>query len=463
LLESSIVDDPPDREGGGIIKSKYRQELDDVRAISKEGKGWILKLETEEKRNTGISSLKIRYNQVFGYYIEVTKSNLHLVPPHYERRQTLVNAERFITPELKEFEAKVLGAEETICQLEYRLFEEIQRIVAEKAPGLQKTASVVALLDVLGSLAEVADRYHYVKPAFHEGHEIVIREGRHPVLERMTLQERFVPNDTVLDGEQNQILIITGPNMAGKSTYLRQVALIVLMAHGGFCPRERGSDRSTDRIFTRIGAMDNIVMGQSTFMVEMNETARILNQATSRSLIILDEIGRGTSTFDGLSIAWAVAEYLHDLPLLRPKTLFATHYHELTELPITKERVKNLNVAVKEWNGEIIFLRKIVEGGASRSYGIQVARLAGLPSKVIERAKEVLSNLEKGELDASGMPKIATTKKPVSRPQLSPQLALFDPPDPVRSELKRLKVDELTPLEALKVLDELKRKVEKEE
>jgi len=465
LMEASIVDDPPltVREGG-IIKSNYRRELDDLRTISKEGKGWILQLEAEEKRKTGISSLKVRYNQVFGYYIEVTKSNLHLVPHHYERRQTLVNAERFITPELKEFEAKVLGAEETICQLEYRLFEEIQGIVAEKAPGLQKTASVIALLDVLGSLAEVADRYHYVRPAFHEGHEIVIREGRHPVLERMTLQERFVPNDTMLDDEQNQILVITGPNMAGKSTYLRQVALIVLMAHmGSFVPASEAQVGVVDRIFTRIGAMDNIVMGQSTFMVEMTETARILNQATSRSLIILDEIGRGTSTFDGLSIAWAVAEYLHDLPLLRPKTLFATHYHELTELPITKERVKNLNVAVKEWNGEIIFLRKIVEGGASRSYGIQVARLAGLPSKVIERAKEVLFNLEKGELDASGMPKIATTKKPVSRLQLSPQLALFDPPDPVRSELKRLKVDELSPLEALNILDKLKRKVEKEE
>ena len=465
LLEASIVDDPPlTLREGGILKSNYRQELDELRAISKEGKGWILQLEVEEKRKTGIPSLKIRYNQVFGYYIEVTKSNLHLVPNHYERKQTLVNAERFITPELKEFEAKVLGAEEAICQLEYRLFEEIRGTVAKEAHRLQQTASVVALLDVLGSLAEVADRYHYVRPALHEGHDIVIRDGRHPVLERMTLQERFVPNDTILDHEQNQILVITGPNMAGKSTYLRQVALIVLMAQmGSFVPAGEAQIGVIDRIFTRIGAMDNIVMGQSTFMVEMNETARILNQATSRSLIILDEIGRGTSTFDGLSIAWAVAEYLHDLPLLRPKTLFATHYHELTELPITKERVKNLNVAVKEWNGEIIFLRKIVEGGASRSYGIQVARLAGLPPKVIERAKEILFNLEKGELDTSGMPKIATTKKPVSKPQPSPQLALFDPPDPVRSELKRLKIDELTPLEALHVLDELKRKVEKED
>jgi DNA mismatch repair protein MutS len=462
LLESSIVDDPPlTVKEGGIIKPHYHQELDDLRRMSREGKGWILKLEAEERKRTGIPSLKIRYNQVFGYYIEVTKSNLPLVPAHYTRKQTLVNAERFITPELKEFETKVLGAEEAIGQLEYRLFEEIREKVSRSTSRLQRTASLVALLDALGSLAEVADLHHYVRPLVHDKDEIVIEEGRHPVLERMNFRERFVPNDTLLDAQDHQILIITGPNMAGKSTFLRQVGLIVLMAQvGSFVPAREARIGLVDRVFTRIGAMDNIMMGQSTFMVEMMETARILNQATSRSLVILDEIGRGTSTFDGLSIAWAVAEYLHDLPHLRPKTLFATHYHELTELPITKERVKNFNVAVKEWNGEIIFLRKIVEGGASRSYGIQVARLAGLPEKVIDRAKEILANLEKGELDAAGVPKLATTKKAGAKRPGSPQLNLFSLPDPLRSELKKIRIDQLTPLEAINILDELKRKAE---
>ena len=464
LLESAVVDDPPLAvKEGGIIKPHYHQELDNLRGISKEVKGWILQLEAEERKRTKIPSLKIRYNQVFGYYIEVTRSNLHLVPGDYERKQTLVNAERFITPALKEFETKVLGAEEAICQLEYRLFEEIRERVGMATSRLQKTASLIGLLDVLGALAEIADRHHYVRPTLHEGDEISICDGRHPVLERMDLKERFVPNDTFLNGQENQILIITGPNMAGKSTYLRQVALIVLMAQiGSFVPAREAQIGVIDRIFTRIGALDNIMMGQSTFMVEMSETARILNQATSRSLVILDEIGRGTSTFDGLSIAWAVAEYLHDLPLLRPKTLFATHYHELTELSLTKERVKNFNVAVKEWNGEIIFLRKIVEGGANRSYGIQVARLAGLPGKVIDRAKEILSNLEKGELDASGMPKIATAKGPSAAPRPSPQLNLFYRPDPMSSELKKIRIDEVTPLEALNILAELKRRAEKE-
>ncbi len=465
LLESSIVENPAltVREGG-IIKPHYNKELDDLREIGKEGKGWILKLEAEERKKTGISSLKVRYNQVFGYYIEVTKSNLHLVPDDYVRKQTLVNAERFITPELKAFEAKVLSAEEAICKLEYQLFEEIRKRVSDEAPKLQRTASAIAVIDVLGSMAEVADRYHYHRPTVDEGEEVVIQEGRHPVLERMVLSERFVPNDTLLDAQEHQILILTGPNMAGKSTYLRQVALITLMAQiGSFVPAKEAKIGVIDRIFTRIGALDNIMRGQSTFMVEMMETARILNQATSRSLVVLDEIGRGTSTFDGLSIAWAVAEHLHDHPTLRPKTLFATHYHELTELALTKERVKNYNVAVKEWNGEIIFLRKIVEGGTNRSYGIQVARLAGLPTKVVDRAKEILLNLEKGELDALGMPKIAMTKMSVSKPNLPPQLSLFNPPDPVRSELKRIKIDQLTPLDALNFLDELKKKAEKEE
>ncbi|MGO8988742.1 MAG: DNA mismatch repair protein MutS [bacterium] len=465
LLESSIVDNPPlTIKEGGIIKTKYDKELDALREIGREGKGWILRLEAEERKKTGISSLKVRYNQVFGYYIEVTKSNLHLVPDHYIRKQTLVNAERFITPELKEFETKVLGAEEAICQLEYRLFEEIREKVSEETPRLQKTASVIAVVDILGAMAEIADRYNYVRPIVDEEDEIVIRDGRHPVLERMGLSERFVPNDTQMDGQEHQILIITGPNMAGKSTYLRQVALIILMAQMGcFVPASEAKIGAVDRIFTRIGALDNIMRGQSTFMVEMMETARILNQATSKSFVVLDEIGRGTSTFDGLSIAWAVAEYLHDLPSLRPKTLFATHYHELTELALTKDRVKNYNVAVKEWGGEIIFLRKIVEGGTNRSYGIQVARLAGLPQKVIDRAKEILSNLEKGELDATGMPKIATTRMVTSKPKPPLQPSLFVQPDPIRSELKKVKTDQLTPLEALNFLDELKKKAEKED
>jgi DNA mismatch repair protein MutS len=465
LLESSVVDHPPlTIKEGGIIKPNYDKELDELREIGKEGKGWILQLEAEERKKTGISSLKVRYNQVFGYYIEVTKSNFHLVPDRYIRKQTLVNAERFITPELKEFETKVLGAEEAICQLEYRLFEEIRKRVSDETARLQKTASAITIIDILGSMAEIADRYDYVKPVVDEGDGIMIRDGRHPVLERMSLSERFVPNDTQMDTQEHQILIITGPNMAGKSTYLRQVALIVLMAQiGSFVPAKEAQIGVVDRIFTRIGALDNIMKGQSTFMVEMMETARILSQATSRSLVVLDEIGRGTSTFDGLSIAWAVAEYLHDQASFRPKTLFATHYHELTELALTKERVKNYNVAVKEWSGEIIFLRKIVQGGTNRSYGIQVARLAGLPAKVIDRAKEILFNLERGELDAMGMPKIATTKIPTSKPKPPLQPSLFVQPDPVRSELKKIKIDELTPIEALNILNELKKKAEKDE
>jgi DNA mismatch repair protein MutS len=465
LLESSIIDHPPlTIKEGGIIKSNYDKELDALRAIGREGKGWIIQLEAEEKKKTGISTLKVRYNQVFGYYIEVTKNNLHLVPDHYIRKQTLVNAERFITPELKEFETKVLGAEEAICQLEYRLFEDIRKKVSEETPRLQKTASAIAVIDILSSMAEIADRYDYVQPIVDEGDEIIIYDGRHPILERMGLSERFVPNDTQMNTQEHQILIITGPNMAGKSTYIRQVALIILMAQMGcFVPAQEARIGVVDRIFTRIGALDNIMRGQSTFMVEMMETARILSQATSRSLVVLDEIGRGTSTFDGLSIAWAVAEYLHDHPSIRPKTLFATHYHELTELALTKGRVKNYNVVVKEWGGEIIFLRKVIEGATNRSYGIQVAKLAGLPQKVIDRAKEILFNLEKGELDAMGMPKIATTKNPVMKPKPPFQPSLFDPSDPIRSELKKIKTDQLTPLEALNILDELKKKAEKDE
>ncbi len=465
LLEAAIEENPPIAlKEGGIIKPGYHPELDELREIGREGKRWILELEAEERKKTGISSLKIRHNQVFGYYIEVTKSNLHLVPEHYVRKQTLVHAERFITPELKEFETRVLGAQEAICQLEYRLFEAIRQKVAEATGRLRKTSSALSILDVLASLAEVADRYQYVRPKVDEGDEIVIRDGRHPIVERMNLSERFVPNDTLLNTRDHQLIILTGPNMAGKSTYLRQVALIVLMAQmGSFVPAREARIGRVDRIFTRVGALDHIMRGQSTFMVEMMETARILNQATSQSLVILDEIGRGTSTFDGLGIAWAVAEYLHDHPLLHPRTLFATHYHELTELALTKEGVKNYNVAVREWKGEIIFLRKIIEGGTNRSYGIQVARLAGLPEKVIERAKEVLSNLEKGELDSSGMPKIAKTKGEKRTNRSSPQLFLFTPHDPIRWEIQRIDLNQMTPIEALNFLNTLKKKIEQEE
>ncbi|MGQ9509606.1 MAG: DNA mismatch repair protein MutS [Thermodesulfobacteriota bacterium] len=465
LLESALIENPPlTVKEGGIIKSGYHQELDELREIGRQGKTYILELEAEERRKTGIASLKIRHNQVFGYYIEVTKSNLHLVPEHYIRKQTLVHAERFITPELKEFETKVLGAQEAICQLEYRLFEEIREKIGGVTVRLRKTSQALSILDVLASLAEIADRYNYVRPKVDEGDEIFISEGRHPIVERMNLSERFVPNDTLLNTRDNQIIILTGPNMAGKSTYLRQVALIILMAQmGSFVPAKEARIGKVDRIFTRVGALDNIMRGQSTFMIEMMETARILNQATSQSLVILDEIGRGTSTFDGVGIAWAVAEYLHDHPLLHPKTLFATHYHELTELALTKEGVKNYHMAVKEWKGEIIFLRKIIEGGTSRSYGIQVARLAGLPAKVINRAKEILSNLEKGELDSSGMPKIAKTKGEMERRKTSPQLSLFTPYDPIRWELRRIDPNQITPLEALRLLSELKEKAEKED
>lgn len=465
LLESSIVENPPLAvKEGGLLKPHFNQELDELREIGREGKKWIIQLEAEERKKTGINSLKVRYNQVFGYYIEVTKSNLHLVPGHYIRRQTLVNAERFITPELKEFETRVLGAEEAVCQLEYRLFEEIREKVSGEMPKLQKTASAIAVIDVLCSMAEVADRYDYCRPILDEGEEIVIQDGRHPVLERMSLSERFVPNDTLLDRHERQVLILTGPNMAGKSTYLRQVAIIILMAQtGSFVPAAEARVGLVDRIFTRIGALDNIMRGQSTFMVEMMETARILQQATSRSLVVLDEVGRGTSTFDGLSIAWAVVEHLHDHSLLRPRTLFATHYHELTELALTKERVKNYNMAVKEWGGEIIFLRKVVEGGANRSYGIQVARLAGLPANVIDRAKEILSNLERGEFDSMGMPKIARSKAATSKLRAPVQPSLFSRSDPIRSELKRIDPNQITPIEALKILSELKKNAETEE
>jgi len=460
-IEEAVVDDPPIiTTEGGIIRDGFNGELDELRGISRDGKTWIAQLELQERERTGISSLKVRYNQVFGYYIEVTKANLALVPDDFVRKQTLTNAERFITPQLKEYESRVLGAEERIKTLEHELFRHLRERVAEENRRIQRTASALAMLDALQCLADVAHRYGYNRPHVTDGDEVIIHEGRHPVVERMGQLEPFVPNDAHLDSRENQLVIITGPNMAGKSTYIRQVALIVLMAQtGAFVPARDAVIGLVDRIFTRVGASDNLVRGESTFMVEMRETATIVSETTARSLVVLDEIGRGTSTYDGLSLAWAVAEYLHDRK--GPKTLFATHYHELTELAMTKPRVRNYNVAVREWNGEIIFLRRIVEGGTSRSYGIQVARLAGLPSEVLERAKEILANLEKGELDERGLPRLARSKGPKDE-QRGQQLTLFGSDGRISRELRGLDPNQLSPLEALNLLYKWKQMLEEE-
>ncbi len=461
-IHRSIVDNPPfSLREGGIIRDGYHSDLDELRSIKRDGKQWVANLESEEKARTGINSLKVRFNQVFGYYIEVTKSNLSLIPDYYIRKQTLSNAERFFTPQLKEYESKILSAEERINRLEYDLFQEVLQGTSAQAHRVQRTASAIATLDALIALAEVADRSDYVMPTVNEEDEIVIIDGRHPVIENLDLGERFVPNDVRLDCGENQLIIVTGPNMAGKSTYLRQVALIVLMAQiGSFVPAREATIGLVDRIFTRVGAFDNLAQGKSTFMIEMVETANILDNATPRSLIILDEIGRGTSTFDGVSIAWAVAEYIHDHPKLGAKTLFATHYHELTELAMTKERVRNYNFAVREWNDEVVFLRKLMEGATNRSYGIQVARLAGLPIPVLERAKEILKNLESSELDEIGMPKIARGKGRES-PKRATQLDLFQAQEnPLKKELLTIDIQNMTPIEALIKLSELKNKAE---
>ncbi len=411
LIACAMEDAPPlALKEGGIIKRGYEAALDELRQAATNGKEWIAALQQKEIERTGIGSLKVRFNSVFGYYIEVTKSNLDKVPADYIRKQTIATGERFYTPELKEMEGKILGAEDKANALEYELFLKIREEVLRHSAAIQQSAGAIAALDALAGLAELARHQNYCRPVVNENHRLEIIEGRHPVLEQTLLEERFVPNDALLDNKDNQILIITGPNMAGKSTYIRQVALLVLLAHiGSYIPAARATIGLTDRIFTRIGASDDLARGQSTFMVEMNETANILNNATGRSLVILDEIGRGTSTFDGLSIAWAVAEYLHNQA--GAKTLFATHYHELTELAVTLPRVKNYNVAVREWHDQVVFLHKILPGGTDKSYGIQVARLAGLPKEVIQRAKEVLANLEEAELSADGKPKIAKTKK----------------------------------------------------
>lgn len=465
LIERAIQEEPAFLlTEGGIIKEGYSHELDDLRKISLSGKTFIAHLEKKEKERTRISSLKIRYNKVFGYYIEVTRPNLSLVPAEYIRKQTLVNSERFITPELKEYEDKVLHAEEKIAELEYNLFLKVREEIAQETIRLQKIAAHIARLDVLSSMAELASQRNYCRPEVDREDRVRIAEGRHPIIE-VTQEEPFVPNDTYSDRNEDQILIVTGPNMGGKSTYLRQVALICILAQmGSFVPAKEAYIGVVDRIFTRIGAMDFLSMGQSTFMVEMLETANILNNATSRSLILLDEIGRGTSTFDGLSIAWAVAEYLHEKEEIRPKTLFATHYHELTELALTLNRIKNYHVSVKEWKDDIIFLRKINPGPSDQSYGIHVAKLAGIPRSVVERAKEILFNLEKKELDDSGQPRISYRD---SRKRDKAQLLLFEEDqerevlDGIREEIERCDLESLTPLAAMNLLNDLKERMKK--
>jgi len=461
LLEDAIVDDPPlTLREGGIIRESYDAELDRLITVMRDGRQWIAALEAKEKERTGIHSLKVGFNSVFGYYLEVTKANAHLVPADYIRKQTLVNAERYINEELKKYEETVLHAEERRQAREYDLFVEIRERIAAEIRRIQQTAASIADLDAVASLAEVAERYHYCCPTVDAEDAVVITDGRHPVVERQTGGNGFVPNDVLLDSGKNRFLIITGPNMAGKSTYIRQVALIVLMAQmGSFVPAAQARIGVVDRIFTRIGASDSLSRGQSTFMVEMNEVAEILRHATKKSLIVLDEVGRGTSTFDGLSIAWATAEYIHDAPSLGAKTLFATHYHELTELSVTKEGVRNFNIAVREWGEKIIFLRKIMDGGTNRSYGIQVARLAGVPAEVIVRAKEILRNLEKGELDEAGMPKIARGKR-ADRQNIN-QLNLFTGEnDAILEEIRGLDPLNLTPLDALQRISEWKQRVQ---
>jgi len=456
VIENAIREDaPPTINEGGMVKAGYHNALDELVKISQDGKGWLANLEVQEREATGITTLKVRYNKVFGYYLEVPKSRASDVPVNYVRRQTLVNAERYITDELKTFETKVLNAEDQRAALELEIFNEIRQKIVKNYKSLQSAARFLARLDCLLNLAEVADQNDYCRPEMTVDGHIHIEDGRHPVVEKMITGERFVPNTVSMDNETNQILIITGPNMAGKSTVLRQVALLVIMAQmGSFIPAQKASISVVDRIFTRVGALDNLSQGQSTFMVEMQETANILNNAGEHSLIIMDEIGRGTSTYDGLSIAWAVVEYLHDLHETGVKTLFATHYHELTDLAQQKLRVKNYNIAVKEWNDEIIFLRKLVDGATNRSYGIQVARLAGIPGEVINRSKKILYRIENKEQDLTDALSNKETGK--TGPQ---QMGLFGKKDHFFVEkLSKLDISKITPLEALNYLNELRDK-----
>lgn len=414
FIQDAIADEPPaTMNEAGVIREGYNHELDELRSLATSGKSYIAAIEARERGRTGIATLKVKYNNVFGYFFEISHSNRDKVPADYERKQTLVNAERYTTQELKEYEAKVLGAEERILEIEATLFREIRLKLAQHTKRIQSVAKIIALLDVTTTLAEVAAKRGYTRPLLHEGDEIEIRQGRHPIVE--SFGERFVPNDLNVNNTTDRLLIITGPNMGGKSVYLKQVALLCIMAQiGSFVPAESAKMSIVDRIFTRVGASDNLASGRSTFMVEMTETANILNTATPRSLILLDEVGRGTATFDGLSLAWAIAEYIHDHPQHSAKTLFATHYHEMTELAKMRPGVRNYQVAVSERNGEIVFLRRVIEGVASKSYGIEVAKLAGLPHSVVERAREILTNLEQNELDLTGKPKFARHLKKTS-------------------------------------------------
>jgi DNA mismatch repair protein MutS len=472
-IDEILVESPPlSIREGGLIKPGVSEELDEIKNSATGGKQWIAKLQKTEKERTGISSLKVNYNKVFGYYIEVSKTNLNLVPEEYIRKQTLVNAERFITPELKEMEAKVLGAEERISGIEYDIFVKLRKEIAEYCERIQKAAESIAALDVFISLARVAADNRYNRPILTESTDIHIFDGRHPVVEQMKLEDQFVPNDMEMVSESTQILLITGPNMAGKSTYLRQNALIAIMAQmGSFVPAKKAEIGVIDKFFTRVGASDRLARGQSTFLVEMIEVANILNNTTDKSFVLLDEVGRGTSTFDGISIAWAVSEYLHETEHCRARTLFATHYHELTELSLLFPRIKNLHITVKEWNDKIIFLRKIDVGSCDHSYGIQVARLAGVPKKVIMRAKEILSNLENMELTPEHKPVLARHHNQQEKTAGENQVDLFEGVqmnllDAAKIELiqqiKNLDVNSITPIDALNLLAELKKKADLE-
>ena len=458
-IEATLVDEPPAlARDGGMIRDGVDPELDRLRAISRSGKQVIAEMEERERARTGIASLKIRFNRVFGYYIEISRANLHNVPADYHRKQTVAGGERYITPALKEYEEKVVGADERILEREVHLFEALRAQVGVQAGRVQDTARALASLDVLASLADVASVRNYTKPHVHEGDEMAVADGRHPVVERHA--DGFVPNDIALDSTRQQLVVLTGPNMGGKSTYLRQTALLCVMAQAGsFVPAREAKIALVDRIFARVGASDDIARGHSTFMVEMQETAGILHLATPRSLVVLDEIGRGTATFDGLSIAWAVAEYLASNPRARPKTLFATHYHELTDLADSLPSVVNFHVTAREYHDEIVFLRKIVPGRSDRSYGIQVARLAGLPAVVVARAREILDGLEQDELARGGRPTVTG-----GRPAPAEQLGLFTPApaagDRLASRLRAVDVNRLTPLEALTLLAELKQDAE---
>ena len=456
IIEKSIVDEPPiGVKDGGIIKIGYDPEIDKLKLATTEGKKWILELESKEREQTGIKGLKVGFNKVFGYFIEVTKSNLSMVPDRYVRKQTLTNCERYITEELKNLENQILGAEERVVTLEYNAFCEIRSSIEKQIQRIQKTATLVSTLDVLVSFATVAEDMNYVKPEVDNGGVIDIKEGRHPVIEKMISNSNFVPNDTYLDEEGNRLAIITGPNMAGKSTYMRQVALITLMAQvGSFVPASYAKIGVVDKIFTRVGASDDLSMGQSTFMVEMMEVATILKEATKNSLVILDEIGRGTSTYDGLSIAWAVAEFIADKEKCGAKTLFATHYHELTELENKVEGVKNYSIAVKEKGEDIIFLRKIVDGGTDESYGVHVARLAGVPQVVTKKANEILQSLERRNVLNNKI--IEQTPKKESADQIDMYNYKIAE---VAHEIDRIDFNQLTPIDALNTLVKIKEKL----